>query len=113
MDVSGGSVVKNPPANARDAGLIPGSGRSTGEGNGNSLLYSCMEIPGKRSLESYSPWGCKRVGLSEFTVIDFGSIQDNTPSLLLNNNFPPLKNINSKLYQKINKKLVVVYLNII
>ena len=78
--------------------------------------HSCIpawEIPGKRSLESYSPWGCKRVGLSEFTVIDFGSIQDNTPSLLLNNNFPPLKNINSKLYQKINKKLVVVYLNII
>ena len=52
LDFSGGSVVKNPPANARDAGLIPGSGRSTGEGNGNSLQYSCMgnpwqEEPGK------------------------------------------------------------------
>ena len=36
----GGSVVKNPPANAgdrRDAGLIPGSGRSTGEGTGYPL----------------------------------------------------------------------------
>ena len=33
----GGSVVKNPPANAGDMGLIPGSGRSTGGGNGNSL----------------------------------------------------------------------------
>ena len=31
----GGSVVKNPSANARDVGLIPGSGRSPGEGNGN------------------------------------------------------------------------------
>ena len=31
----GGSVVKNPPANAGDVGLIPGSGRSPGEGNGN------------------------------------------------------------------------------
>ena len=30
-----GSVVKNPPANAGDSGLISGSGRSTGEGNGN------------------------------------------------------------------------------
>ena len=30
----GGSVVKNPPANARDASSIPGSGRSPGEGNG-------------------------------------------------------------------------------
>ena len=36
----GGSVVKNPPANAgdtRDAGSIPGSGRSPGRGNGNPL----------------------------------------------------------------------------
>ena len=35
-----GSVVKNPPANARDMGLIPGLGRSPGEGNGNPLQYS-------------------------------------------------------------------------
>ena len=42
----GGAVVKNPPANAGDArnmGLIPGSGRSHGEGNGNPLQYSCLE----------------------------------------------------------------------
>ena len=41
-----GLVVKNPPANARDVrdvGLIPGSGRSPGEGNGNPLQYSCLE----------------------------------------------------------------------
>ena len=41
-------VVKNPPANAediRDRGLIPGLGRSPGEGNGNSLQYSCQESP--------------------------------------------------------------------
>ena len=31
--------------NAGDAGLIPGSGRSPGEGNGNSLQYSCLENP--------------------------------------------------------------------
>ena len=31
----GGSMVKNPPANGGDEGLIPGSGRSPGEGNGN------------------------------------------------------------------------------
>ena len=41
----GGSVVKNPPANAGDAGLIPGSGRSPGELNGNPLQYSCLENP--------------------------------------------------------------------
>ena len=39
-------MVQNPPANAGDAGLIPGSGRSPGEGNGNPLQYSCLwEIP--------------------------------------------------------------------
>ena len=41
-----GTGVKNPPANAwdaRDMGLIPGSGRFPGEGNGNPLQYSCLE----------------------------------------------------------------------
>ena len=40
-----GSVVKNPPANAGDVGSIPESERSSGEGNGNSLQYSCLENP--------------------------------------------------------------------
>ena len=42
----GGTMVKNPPANAgdaRDAGSILESGRSPGAGNGNSLQYSCLE----------------------------------------------------------------------
>ena len=38
----GGSVVKNPPASAGDMGLIPGLRRSPGEGDGNSLQYSCL-----------------------------------------------------------------------
>ena len=38
-------VVKNPPANTGDVGLIPGSRRSPGEGNGNPLQYSCLENP--------------------------------------------------------------------
>ena len=41
----GGSVGKNPPANAGDAGLIPGLGRLPGEGNGKPLQYSCLENP--------------------------------------------------------------------
>ena len=41
----GGSVVKNPPAKAGDAGSIPWSGRSPGRGNGNPLQYSCLENP--------------------------------------------------------------------
>ena len=35
-------MVKNLPANAGDAGLIPGLGRSPGGGNGNLLQYSCL-----------------------------------------------------------------------
>ena len=51
MGFPGDSVVKNLPANAgdiRDAGSIPGSGRSPGEGNGNPLQYSCLENPRDR-----------------------------------------------------------------
>ena len=39
-------VIKNPPANkreARDPGFIPGSGRSLGKGNGNTFQYSCLQ----------------------------------------------------------------------
>ena len=48
----GGSVVKNPAVNAGDAGLIPGSGRFPGEGNGNSLQFSCQDYPKARGA-----WG--------------------------------------------------------
>ena len=45
MWASGGSVVKNPPANAGDVGSIPDPGRSPGQENGNPLQYSCLEEP--------------------------------------------------------------------
>ena len=38
-------MVKNPPSNAEDQGLIPGLGRSLGEESGNPLQYSCLEKP--------------------------------------------------------------------
>ena len=43
MGFPGGSVVKNLPADAGDSGLIPGSGRSPGVGNGNPLHDFCQE----------------------------------------------------------------------
>ena len=46
MSFPGGTVVKNLPARAEDAGdvgLIPGLGRAPGEGNGYPLQYSCLE----------------------------------------------------------------------
>ena len=48
MGFPGGSMVKNSPANSGDAGdtgLIPKSGRSPGEGNGNQLQYSSLGNP--------------------------------------------------------------------
>ena len=45
MGFPGGSVVKNPPANAGDSGLISGSGRSAGGRNGNPLQDFCLENP--------------------------------------------------------------------
>ena len=53
----GGSEVKASASNVGDPGLIPGSGRSPGEGYGNPLQYSCLEKShGQRSLVGYSPW---------------------------------------------------------
>ena len=46
----GGSVVKYPPTNAGDTGLIPGSGRSPEEGSGNPLHCSCPENPSDRGV---------------------------------------------------------------
>ena len=45
MGFPGGTVVKNPLANAGDPNLIPGSGRSPGIEKGNPLQYSCLENP--------------------------------------------------------------------
>ena len=45
MGFTDGEVVKNPPANARDTSLIPGSGRSSGEGHDNTFQYSWLENP--------------------------------------------------------------------
>ena len=45
LDFPGGSEVKASASKAGNPGLIPGLGRSPGEGNGNPLQYSCLENP--------------------------------------------------------------------
>ena len=45
LDFPGGSDGKASAYNVGDLGLIPGLGRSSGEGNGNPLRYSCLENP--------------------------------------------------------------------
>ena len=61
------SNSKESACNAGDLGLIPGSGKSPGEENGNPPQYSCLENPhGQKSLAGYSPWGCKKSDMSEW-----------------------------------------------
>ena len=59
-------MVKNPPANAGDVGLFPGSRRSPRKGNGNVLP---VLLPGKshgqRSLAGYSPWSHEESDMTE------------------------------------------------
>ena len=45
-------MIKNPPATQETLGLIPGLGRSPGEGNGNPLQYSCLE----NSMDRRAGW---------------------------------------------------------
>ena len=68
----GGTVTKNLPDNvgdAKDTGMIPGSGRSPGEGNGNLLQCSCLENPMDGGAWSATVHGVakSRTRLSDFT----------------------------------------------
>ena len=63
MGFPGGSVVRNLPANAGttgDAGSVPGSGRSPGEGHGNPFQYSCLKKPMDRGA-----WRAAVPGIAE------------------------------------------------
>ena len=66
MGFPGGSVVKNPPANAQDTGSIPGSGRCPGGGNDNPLQYSCLRNPLDRATRQATVHGVaeSQTGLS-------------------------------------------------
>ena len=69
MGFPGGLEVKAPACNAGDPGSIPGSGRSPGEGNGNTLQYSWLENP----MDGGAWWATahgvakSRTRLSDFT----------------------------------------------
>jgi len=58
----GGSEGKESACNAGDTGLIPGLGRSPGEGNGNPLQYSCVENSMYRGVWWLQSMGSQRVG---------------------------------------------------
>ena len=54
-------MVKNLAASARDAGLIPGLGRSPGEGNGNPFQYSCLGNPWTKEPGGLQSMGLRRI----------------------------------------------------
>ena len=77
----GGSDGKETACNAGDLGSIPGLGRSPGGGHGNPLQYSCLENPhGQRSLEGYSPWGCKESDPTERLSTRVGQMVKKLPA---------------------------------
>ena len=62
MGFPGGSGVKNLSANAGDSGLIPGSGKCPGRGNGNPFQYSCLGNPRERgAMGPLGPFAVQRV----------------------------------------------------
>ena len=61
-------MIKNPPANAGDtgdAGSIPGSGRSPGEGKGNPLQYFCRDNPMDTGAQRAIVHGVKESEMTE------------------------------------------------
>ena len=65
MGFPDGSVVKNPPANGGDVGLIPESGRPPGGGNSNPLQYSCLENPMDRGAWPATVHGVTKSDMTE------------------------------------------------
>ena len=73
MDLPGGPVVKNLPANTGDLGSVPESGRSPGQGNGYALQCSCLEKPTDRGA-----WWATVHGVAESRLNTQADTQEQT-----------------------------------
>ena len=96
MDFPGGSDGKVSAHNAGHPGLIPGSGRSPGEGNGNPLQYSCLE----NSMDGGDWWTTvhgvakSQTRLSDFTFfLSRHNIADETLNFGVKQSRVPLYNL--------------------
>ena len=87
-DFPGGSDGKGSAYTAGDLGLIPGSGRSPGERNGNPLQYSCLE----NSMDRGAWWATvHRVAKSQTRLSDFTLTFNHTPNQIENIFITPYK----------------------
>ena len=80
-------VSKESACNAGDPGLIPGLGRSPGEGNVNPLQYSCLENPMDRGTWGAVAQGVTRIGHNLATTPPPPSFWDSTDLIQLNSFF--------------------------
>ena len=78
-------MVRRLSINVRDLGLIPGSGRFPGEGNGNPLQYSCLENPrdGGAWCRLLSMGSQSQTRLSDFTSLLFSTLSEGRVSRLM------------------------------
>ena len=97
LDFPGGSDGQESACNAGDLGLIPGLGRSPGEGNGNLLQYSCLVNPMDRGASWAIVHGVTKdtdttQQLNNKNNILLGSCETVPESLALNSEYPPQGN---------------------
>ena len=71
MGFPGGSDGKESACNVGELGLIPGSGRSPGEGNDTHSSTLAWRIPWTESLGGYSPWHHKELDTTEGLTLTF------------------------------------------
>ena len=90
MGFPGGSDGKESACSAGDWGLIPGSGRSPGEGNGNTLQYYCLENPMDRGAMRATVHGVAEWGMTERPTLSLSiTLSEDT----LNLNLHPYNNV--------------------
>ena len=91
MGFPGDSVVRNPSANAGDAGSIPGWRRSPGEGNSNPLQYSCLGNPMDRGVWRAVVHGVAKELDTTYWLNNINQQNSNINTCLGNTNFKKLK----------------------
>ena len=64
-------MIKNPPAEAEGTSLIPGLGRSPGEGDIHPFQDSCLENSMDKKTRQDSPWGHKESDMTEQLALSF------------------------------------------